>query len=160
MNWISGNIKCLIWWERSFVRFQTILLFILVSYCPVVVLDLPYSWLQSFSYILLDVYLIRVAQWCWPFLKNPPKGPRSTISTLLATSQNVGVKSDANSAWIINDPPRWLVSFLMTKLSRSLNRITFQTRIDGLFAQILPLNFTVTAKPRAQMASLREQRCL
>lgn len=53
-----------------------------------------------------------------------------------------------------------LFLFLITNRSCALNRITFQARIDGLFVQILPLNFMVTAKTRAQMASLREQRCL
>lgn len=41
-----------------------------------------------------------------------------------------------------------------------LSEITIQTWADGLFVQILPLRYTVTAKKRPQAAGLVEQRCI
>lgn len=62
----------------------------------------------------------------------------------------------------MHDPPRGLgcVSFFIIRPSPLLNEITIQTWVDGLFVQILPLNFTVTAKKRPQTASAVEQRCI
>lgn len=54
----------------------------------------------------------------------------------------------------------FLLFFLIIRPSPLLNEITIQTGVGGLFVQILPLNFTVTAKKRPQMAGLREQRCI
>lgn len=50
--------------------------------------------------------------------------------------------------------------FLKIRPSLLLNEITIQALVDGLFVQILPLHFTVTAEKRPQTASHREQRCI
>ena len=69
-----------------------------------------------------------------------------------------------NHWWTSNRICVYFLGFLLLlfriKLSPPLNEITIQTRVDGLFVQILPLNFRVAAKKRAQMVSLREQRCI
>lgn len=76
------------------------------------------------------IYLLQFLMRISKQLLTLPKLPAAK-HTVMDTSHKVGVKSDAGSAWIINDPPRWLLLLFLPLWVKSPFRLRLMDCLCG-----------------------------